>query len=580
MQRSGTISQNTDIEACQIFEEARGIFGAAQFSLSQWTSNSPIVLDRFLQEFASKQTNRRVNRVLGLKWKSQSDVFTFDSIGMIDGLSVTKRVVLSFLARLYDPLGMAAPVVMTVKIIFQEMWKMGLDWDRSVSGELSSRFLSWLKGLEHLVTWDIPRCFFPGYAWKSLRGVNLEIFCDSSEKAYGASVYIRTPTEGNSFKMALVIIKSRVAPIKTVSLPRLELMGALLGLLKFVKKTFRLDCEYRCSTDFTIVLAWVRSNSSKCDTFVRNRVSQIQGITKTKYWFHVEGIHNPADLLTRGLAARDLVDSKVWLEGPSWLSEPTGRASPCEESEILIDSQDLKLGSRNLGDNCLVSMNVFQKVNVLPVERWSSFGKALRITDSVEALTPLTPSNFLIGRNSGFAVKLNETLGDDPGKVTSEDLQWKELQRKLRLDKFWRAWSTEYLRNLPTACSKFSAKGRLNVGSIVLIREDNVKRLRWSLGRVQKMFPGRYGIVRSVSLKTKNGVLIRPIQRLHNLEIAGCLENSIFPSDSSTNVCDSDVRQPIVDSCFNLNSAPNGSEDYIRVLRSGRIIRLKSELDK
>ncbi|KAG1682986.1 hypothetical protein GQR58_010380 [Nymphon striatum] len=868
---------DTDIEACQIFEEARGIFGAAQFSLSQWTSNSPIVLDRFLQEFGSKQTNRRVNRVLGLKWKSQSDVFTFDSIGMIDGLSVTKRVVLSFLARLYDPLGMAAPVVMTVKIIFQEMWKMGLDWDRSVSGELSSRFLSWLKGLEHLATWDILRCFFPGCAWKSLRGVNLEIFCDSSEKAYGACVYIRTPTEGNSFKTALVISKARVAPIKTMSLPRLELMGALLGarLLKFVKKTLRLDCEYRCWTDSTIVLAWVRSNSSKFDTFVRNRVSEIQGITKTKYWFHVEGIHNPADLLTRGLAARDLVDSKVWLEGPSWLSEPTGRESPCEESEILVDSQDLKLGSRNLGDNCLVSMNVFQKDNVLPVERWSSFGKALRITglvlraihnfktnltgwkklkgplsyhelclaklkllllvqdqfypldkscllkdnklrkgsslinlspfldedgllrvggriqfsdlsydekhpviipkchlavliirnqhvllkhagvgtlisslrglywiigirrlakvvkkecvpcqridarpcnepiaplprlrvkeappftivgldyagplyccdqhgkkfyillftcavvravhlelceslklsdfllgfsrfasrrglptavysdnaktflaakfelrkiyddqapqwkfivprspwwggywerlvgsvksalkkslDSVDALTPLTPSHFLIGRNSGFAVKLNETLGDDPGKVTSEDLRWKELQRNLRLDTFWRAWSTEYLRNLPTACSKFSAKGRLNVGSIVLIREDNVKRLRWPLGRVQEMFPGRDGIVRSVSLKTKNGVLIRPIQRLHNLEIAGCLENSISPSDSSANVCDSDVRQPIVDSCFNLNSVPNGSEDDIRVLRSGRIIRLKPKLDK
>ena len=127
----------------------------------------------------------------------------------------------------------------------------------------------------------------------------------------------------------------------------------------------------------------------------------------------------------------------------------------------------------------------------------------------------MTPSHFLIGRVAGF----QPHDSDEYVSSSHEDLNEREIVRKRQLDKFWKMWSDDYLKNLPPTVNNFKLNCNLKKGSIVLIREDNVPRMRWPLGLITDLFPGRDGVVRCANVKTAKGVLCRPIQRLHDLEI-------------------------------------------------------------
>ena len=108
---------------------------------------------------------------------------------------------------------------------------------------------------------------------------------------------------------------------------------------------------------------------------------------------------------------------------------------------------------------------------------------------------------------------------EDPENISPEGLTSRERVRQERLDKFWEFWRVDYLRSLPASVSKQRPRGSLEVGSVVLIHEDNVPRLQWALGRVAKLYPGKDGKVRSVELQTSKGSITRSVQRLHLLEL-------------------------------------------------------------
>lgn len=136
------------------------------------------------------------------------------------------------------------------------------------------------------------------------------------------------------------------------------------------------------------------------------------------------------------------------------------------------------------------------------------------VGDDVESLNPLSPSHFLIGRCAGFVSRVTE----NDTMVTVADLRARDASRQESLDMFWERWRTEYLRNLPTGIEGFNERGKLEVGTVVLIHEDNVPRLKWPLGLVTELLTERDGIVRSVKVRTKSGVIVRSVQRLHVLE--------------------------------------------------------------
>lgn len=373
-----------DESVCSLFKQGESIMNQAGMSFAKCSSNSEVVSDMFLKEYESKHLDADSVKILGLKWSKLCDCFGFDGIEVSPSIQLTKRHVLSFVARLFDPLGLLSPYVMTIKVLFQQLWKLGLGWEDELPVDLAKHFKVWLDGLVVLKQWDIPRCYFPGTKWRHLQGLEVHVFCDAADqRGYGACAYLRIPTGfDGTYRVSYVLSKARVAPIRPITIPRLELLGALLGarLLRFVYKALKLpdSVRYKCWSDSTIALSWIKGEPSQWKVFVANRVREICSLTDPALWFHCPGETNPADLVTRGITAGKLVTSKIWLSGPEWLSKG--------ESKVML-SRFIPVGPETFPDeeNDLSLMSVTTKYEcLLPFERWGSFGKTVRIVAYVQ----------------------------------------------------------------------------------------------------------------------------------------------------------------------------------------------------
>ena len=366
------------LEATEKFCQARSIFADASMDLTKLVSNSFLITAKFHEKVYFVNSDEP-NTVLGLKWCNSRDSFNFDVINPDSSVKVvsTKRSILSVIAKIFDPLGLISPFVMYGKILFQELWKLGLSWDQEMPSELKSKFQKWLHSGQHFKSFHIDRCYFPQEAWGNLSHmVELHGFGDASEKGYGACVYLRVPVGNSSFKVSLVASKSRVAPIKTITLPRLELMGSLLcsRLVSFVKNTLSLDNNVKvtCWTDSTIALSWIKGGDCKKEIFVANRVKEIRELTSPHCWQHCGSKDNPADLITRGLLADNLVNNTLWLYGPSMLSE-----SSCQNKEDITFVTD----SEELNTESTACLSVQEPVNpLIELDNHSDLGKVLRVT--------------------------------------------------------------------------------------------------------------------------------------------------------------------------------------------------------
>ena len=202
---------------------------------------------------------------------------------------------------------------------------------------------------------------------------------------YGACVYLHVQLKSGIWKSSLVLSWAKVAPIKRLSLPRLELMGALLcaRLMVYVHQALKLpaDVPYHCRTDSTVTLAWVLSDPHKWKPFVANRVSEIQKITDPCRWRHCTGRENPADLVTRGVSARELVQSNLWLTGPAFLLGGLSWVS-LSQIPVIICREELDTSTTT----ALVTKSVD---GCLEPSRWSTLGKAMRFHAAREQLMKL-----------------------------------------------------------------------------------------------------------------------------------------------------------------------------------------------
>ncbi|XP_035227029.1 uncharacterized protein LOC118199315 [Stegodyphus dumicola] len=255
-------------------------------------------------------------KTLGILWHPASDMFLFKVNSSYPEV-LTKRTLLSIIAKTFDPLGWLAPITVRYKLIMQRLWKHQFQWDEKVPPDIECEWKQLTEDLLFIKSIKISRFLLV----ESDNQFQLHGFCDASEKAYAAAIYYRSVLDTGQINVQLVIAKTRVAPLKTISLPRLELCGALLltKLMDFTGRALNTPIsQVYFHTDSTIVLAWIRSHASRWKTFVANRVAKIQTLSSPVQWHHVSGNANPADLATRGVLSSALVTS-LWLRGPDLL---------------------------------------------------------------------------------------------------------------------------------------------------------------------------------------------------------------------------------------------------------------------
>ena len=236
-------------------------------------------------------------QALGVSWDPVSDEFRFKRPDFAGSVATTKRQVLAAIARLFDPNGWLSPVIIIAKHLMQDIWKTKLSWDDSLPQGLASRWRTFVADVIHLTNIRIPRWLgtLPGET------IIIHGFADDSQMAYAAAVYIVLPGRATSH---LLLSKARVAPLKTITVSRLELCAAVL-LSHLLHRVFEEFEDHQPRTyawsDSLVVLAWLASDPSQWNVFVANRVSEIQRVAPFAIWRHVPSAENPADIASRGM---------------------------------------------------------------------------------------------------------------------------------------------------------------------------------------------------------------------------------------------------------------------------------------
>lgn len=323
------ITGTDDVEsAIELKNQLIGIAGRGQFELQKWSCNYSEVLKdlnptdiALSPEIKFDGDDSNSLGVLGLRWSPSNDTFSYSEVEFSHKL--TKRSILADTARVFDPVGWITPVILPAKILIQRLWIAGLDWDDSVPPDLAQVWLSILNQLPLLAKLKIPRLIFN----PNEKQVILIGFSDGSQVGYGATVYIRAPSK-TGYATNLLIAKSKVAPTKPLTIPRLELCGAEL-LVKIIQvartslnKTNFIIERVVALSDSSTVLSWLTTPPYMLKTYVANRVANITETMPAEYWAHVSTKDNPADLASRGTSPKNLVNNNFWWNGPDWLQKP------------------------------------------------------------------------------------------------------------------------------------------------------------------------------------------------------------------------------------------------------------------
>lgn len=187
--------------------------------------------------------------------------------------------------------------------------------------EFTQRWINYTQQLQELPQISIPR-------WLGIlrTSPHMEIhgFCDASNMAMAAVAYLRINTENESVTVRLICSKTRVAPLKLLTIPRLELTAAVI-LTRLIKHLITVldvhEMPIFLWTDSLVTLNWISSHPSRWKDYVRNRVVVIQDTLPDAAWRFVPGNQNPADCASRGITIEQLTNHPLWWNGPNWLSE-------------------------------------------------------------------------------------------------------------------------------------------------------------------------------------------------------------------------------------------------------------------
>ncbi|KAH9637943.1 hypothetical protein HF086_017176 [Spodoptera exigua] len=280
---TNTINQARELQH-QLIEMLKG----AGMNLRKWSSNDP----ELLKDLSSDQLNSPFDfkcseskKTLGLRWNPSTDTFSFQNPVQCRNQCVTKRQLLSEISKLFDPLGWLSPLSIRAKLLFQNAWSLKLSWDENVPQSIQDDWIHLRSDLNLIDQFIIPR-----YIGNTNQLYQIHAFCDASDKAYACAVYVVSKDHKGECISRLAVAKTKLAPLaKKVSLPRLELCGALL-LAQLIKKVMESlsneNVEIYAWTDSMIVLGWIQGDVHRWKQFVANRIITITNIVPSSCWHH------------------------------------------------------------------------------------------------------------------------------------------------------------------------------------------------------------------------------------------------------------------------------------------------------
>jgi len=396
--------------AVKLIKDVTYVHKAGGFDMRNWISNSPEVLNQITDNTPSKQVtekNLTEERVLGLIWDHKKDIFTYNLkfsksyFELLNNLRrPTKREILKIAMSIFDPLGFLSNLLISNKILLQAIWDSGIHWDDYITDDQFQIWKALCNSLNKINDFYIPRQLTTLSI--SHCNVQLHIFCDASKYAYASCAYLRFQCN-SQIETTLISAKSRVAPLKPMSIPRLELQGTLLGarLSKAIKETLnlRIDSTFMW-TDSEIVLYWLKTSSKRFKTFVAQRLGEIQELTNSSEWRHVPSKLNPADKATK-ISSFDFSSNELWLTGPPFLRK--------NQDQWPLGKIPLSPDSSDASDKEFVNLTTIQKQSfILPdVSRFSNWMRFLRTTAWVlRYLTKLRPNLRISINNELTATEL------------------------------------------------------------------------------------------------------------------------------------------------------------------------------
>ena len=369
------------MEAISTITASGHIMDEAGMQLTKWKSNDPEVM-KFLKEMdPATDVDTDGRKVLGAWWNAVKDVFYYIVNPTIytPQSHITKRMIVGSAPKLHDPIGFIAPVVVKAKMMIQKLWSSGVEWDENIAGtDIAKDWLEWRNDLKNLSKVELNRKYTPvGIVVKNQQ---VHIFCDASEDAYATVAYLRTEAEDGKVYVGFITAKTKVAPLKFVTLPRKELLSALIASRMSIKIKAALNdpkLKFVHWSDSEITLHWIKNTDTQWKQFVESRADESRDNADPSTWRHCPGKQNPADIASRGSTVTALIESSLWGGGPGWLYE-TEEHWP-QKMHSLVPTKDALKEKRNKQSSCLVTTSLSKEYEINPL-KYSRFNTLLMKT--------------------------------------------------------------------------------------------------------------------------------------------------------------------------------------------------------
>lgn len=399
-----------DVEAINLIKNVIEMCKAGGFNLTKIMCSSAAVMRTVpAEKCASSYKNENVQlpiieKPLGVQWTLENDTLGF-RITLESGV-LSRRGMLKSISSIFDLLGIGAPFLLKGRKILQRITGDKASWDDEVGGEYVREWNAWREDLVLLQKLSFPRCYKPS-TFGSVKDVSLHVFGDGCNVGYGVACYLRQVDEHGSVAVSLVMGKSRVSPLKPITIPRLELsasaLAVKLGAFVFDEMGLKKDSKKYYYTDSKVVLGYICNDTKRFRVFVANRAQKIRAYSAKEEWAYVNTKDNPADDASRGLSMKQSEKVQRWLKGPDFLYRKVEDWDVSDVSVITSDDDPEVVKSVHI---CQVTNDL--SLLALLEERISRWTKMVRVM-----------AMMLL-----FIKKIRKSLDlSSPDKLTVEDLK-------------------------------------------------------------------------------------------------------------------------------------------------------------